>query len=319
MDIDLEKNENRTFLSFLRDSSSSTAERVSTHLRQRFGRFQVHAGHFHVARHPWHHGADQRMAVDQRQRHVPEHRLQVGHVLVPRETEVLTHQGPLLRYVHQPVDPSVERDGQGVFGPLQERHGRRVTAARVGDVRGIVRVAVPLRHPGVGGERQHLHHRRPVLVAQRHETLVEKVLHHHQIVPTVIVQDELFHGLVFQRVPRYDRAQPQHEYVHRQPVDDAVLVQEVQACNETIITMQFDASLMFPVISTVRIFSATDLLLRAVYKRLTKEHRMLIFSHTHPVIRFIFHTFIVLFFSDLTVLVINNFFFLYDLETVFNI
>ncbi|KAE9525886.1 hypothetical protein AGLY_013935 [Aphis glycines] len=88
----------------------------------------------------------------------------------------------------------------------------------IGHVRCPVRVALPLRHPGVGGERQQLHHRRPVLVAERHETLVEEVLDYHQVERGPVADHEVPYGLLVHRVPGHHRAQPQRDHVQRHPI-----------------------------------------------------------------------------------------------------
>lgn len=167
------------------------------------------------------------MTVDQRQGHVPDHCLQVWPPVVRFVPEILVHYGPLLGHVHQSIDPRVEYSGHGVSDPLRERHGRRVAGREIGDVRRVVGVAVPLGYPGVGGERQQLHHRSAVLVSQGDETLVEEVLENHQVEGRPIVQDEILDHVLIQRVPRDERAQPQYIHVQRYCVLHAVLVQKV--------------------------------------------------------------------------------------------
>jgi len=167
------------------------------------------------------------VTVHQRERHIPEHRLKVGPGLVACVRKVLVHDCPLLGHIQQPVDPRVEQRGRAVLGPLNERHRRHVTGREVSHVRGPVRVAVPLRYPGVDGKRQQLHHRHPVLVAERHETLVEEVLDHDHIELGPITENEVPYRLLVHRGFGDHRAQPQRVHVQRKSVHQRVPVQEV--------------------------------------------------------------------------------------------
>jgi len=110
--------------------------------------------------------------------------------------EILVHYIQMLGQIIQTHDPRVEYGGYGVFGPLPEIHWCHVAANEVGDVRRIVRVTVPLRHPRIGGERQQLYYWGPIFVSQGDETLVEEVLDYHQVERRMVVQNEVFHDFI---------------------------------------------------------------------------------------------------------------------------
>jgi len=139
--------------------------------------------------------------------------------------KIFVHDKSVLGQIQRTVNPSVEHCGQRVLGPLQERHWWRVVAREVDDVRRVVRVSVPLRHPRTGGERQQLHHRSSVLVSQGDETLVKEVLDYHQVKRRSIVQDEVFDRCLLQRVSCDERTQPNDVQVQRKSIGNDVLIQ----------------------------------------------------------------------------------------------
>jgi len=95
--------------------------------------------------------------------------------------EIFFGHAPVPRYIDHPVHGGVEERGHGVGGSLRERHVGREHAGQVRYVSRVVRVALPLRHPRVGRERQQLDQRRTVLVAYGSKTLVVEVLEQHQV------------------------------------------------------------------------------------------------------------------------------------------
>lgn len=68
--------------------------------------------------------------------------------------EILIGHRPMPRHVKRPAQNGVEECDRRVGGPLRERHVRREHAGQIRYVRRIVRVALPLRHPRIGRERQ---------------------------------------------------------------------------------------------------------------------------------------------------------------------
>lgn len=168
----------------------------------------MHASHVHVTGHRRYGAADQRMVVDQCQRYVAQHVGQVRPAAVAGVCDVLVGDGPVPGQVVQPVDGRIEKRGHGVGGALRERHVRREPAGQVRHVCHPVRVALPLRHADVSRERQQLHDRRAVLVAQRDEALVVEVLEHNQVEGRPIVPDEVDHRRFVQRQLAVERPEP---------------------------------------------------------------------------------------------------------------
>lgn len=159
----------------------------------------MHAGHVHESSHLRSWRADDRMAVDQRQGYVAQDLGKFGPVIVSWVHEVLVGQGPVPGQIDEFVHDHVQKRGHGVRGALNERHVRREHAGQVRQVGRVEGVFLPLRHPRVGCERQHLHQMSSVLVPDGGETLVIEVFEHDQVKGRPVVFDEVHHGRLVQR------------------------------------------------------------------------------------------------------------------------